>query len=129
MKTISDIAMAMDHGPLRESLADLLTTLGYNVIARVPNGRELITALEKMTSPKGICIVDVRISSKIDGPAICKELKKRFPNIKVIGYSMTGDPKMVEKMMQNGADRFVPKGSDIEVLLSAVEELSITAAQ
>ncbi len=52
-----------------------------------------------------------------------KAVKKRFPKIKILAYSMHTDPVYVEKAIRAGADGFVTKEENSKNVANAIREI------
>ena len=55
------------------------------------------------------------------GIAALPEIKKNFPNIKVIMLTMLEDHSMITKLMELGANSYLSKTSDVEIIYEAIK--------
>jgi DNA-binding NarL/FixJ family response regulator len=114
------VAIVDDHELIRKSLQELLNLWGYTVIYQATNGREFLDLLVKGIIPD-ICILDMRMPV-MDGYETTKVVKKNWPDIKIIAYSMDfKDPHAEEP---EGVDVRVSKSDPYEELKSALFMLS-----
>jgi DNA-binding NarL/FixJ family response regulator len=56
----------------------------------------------------------------MDGLTALPEIKKLYPDIKVIMLSMINDPSMITRMMEVGANSYLTKESDSETIYQAI---------
>ena len=88
------------------------------VIAEADNGMHLLNML-KMIQPD-VILLDIQMPV-MDGIAALPEIKKNWPNIKVIMLTMMDDHSMITKLMELGANSYLTKTSDIEVIYEAIK--------
>jgi len=88
---MSRILIIDDHEPFRKSLRDMLERAGYEVIEAI-NGQEGIDKYKE--KPTDLVISDIIMPIK-NGLVTIEELKKDFPEIKIIAMSggSFGKPK------------------------------------
>ena len=55
------------------------------------------------------------------GIDLCKEVKRKYPNINVIGLSTFNQHSFIQKMMDNGASGYVLKNATREEIIEAIE--------
>lgn len=108
------IALANNHTQLRRNFADLLTSLGYNVLTEAENGADLLQQLITSNELPDVCIIDLHMPV-MDGFTLTQKLREIYPGMKVVAFSMSGNKEEIEKILVSGADRFVYKG-DFEEL-------------
>ena len=116
------IAIADDHFELREALTGLLTTLDYNVVISAENGKELIVDIEKCKQLPDICVLDV-VMPVMDGYETAKELKKRWPAIKILAFSFRKEKWAGKGMTRKGADVYLQKDAHPQILHATLQTL------
>ncbi|MFC1570511.1 response regulator [Candidatus Omnitrophota bacterium] len=114
----SRIVIADDNHEICDLISDILKDVGYNVDA-VHTGYELLAYLE--TNNPRVIILDLMMPDK-DGMSILGTLKEVSPLSRIIIY--TGYSEYQNSVYARAADRFIVKGSSIQGLLDAIEELS-----
>ena len=57
----------------------------------------------------------------MDGIATLPAVKKLYPNIRVIMLSMVNDQRMISKLMELGANSYLIKTSDPEIIYEAIK--------
>lgn len=114
------VAIADDHDMLRNSLGELLETLGYKVLLSVENGELLLQGLRKADTLPDVCILDINIPGR-NGRTIAKELKQYWPAIKIIAFTVNKDKPWKKIMMEAGADFFLRKDSHPTLLHEVIQ--------
>lgn len=67
-----------------------------------------------------IILMDINLPDK-DGIELCKEVKKKYPLIFIIGLSTFNQQSFIQKMMDSGASGYVLKNATQEELMEAIE--------
>ena len=69
-----------------------------------------------------LVILDILLEG-LDGIAVCRMLRERYPDMKILGISASSNSKLKEKMLAAGADNFLSKPFDYPTLRQAITEL------
>jgi DNA-binding NarL/FixJ family response regulator len=113
------VAIADDHVLFR---AGVKTTLSMHkdikMIAEADNGMQLLNIL-KHVQPD-VILLDIQMPI-MDGIATLPEIKQLYPDIKVIMLTMHNDHSMISKLMELGANSYLTKNSDSEIIYQAVK--------
>ena len=88
------------------------------VIAEADNGMHLLNML-KMIQPD-VILLDIQMPI-MDGIGALPEIKKNWPHIKVIMLTMMDDHSMITKLMELGANSYLSKTSDSEIIYEAIK--------
>ncbi|MBN8652737.1 MAG: response regulator transcription factor [Cytophagales bacterium] len=67
-----------------------------------------------------VILMDVNLPDK-SGTELCKEVKKLYPSLLIVGLSTFNQQAVVRNMMDNGASGYVLKNATKEELLEAIE--------
>src|SRR6478609_3570274 len=67
-----------------------------------------------------VILLDIQMPI-MDGIATLPELKKLYPNIKIIMLTMMDDQSMITKLMELGANSYLTKTSDSEIIYEAIK--------
>ncbi len=120
MKELIKIAIAEDHTLFRAALSGLLNDFDeFEVLIQAENGKMLLNQLNE-DSGIDLVLVDIEMP-EMDGPSTVKELRKRYKNtIKVLALSMHKEYRLVNEMLQSGANGFLSKDSSTEELKTAI---------
>jgi DNA-binding NarL/FixJ family response regulator len=104
---VSRLLIADDRARTRRALrAVLATQTGIELIGEAVDGYEAIAEVERLRPD--IVILDIRMP-RLDGIAATRQIKTRWPEIRVIAHSLAEDLR--ENALAAGADAFVPKGA------------------
>jgi len=108
------VAVVDDNALIRESVKFRLKSLGHNVVMEAENGKEFLDKLHLNTAPD-ICVLDINMPV-MDGLETTVHLKKQWPGIKIIFFSMEDSSIYINKGIQLGADGFVAKDAPFNEL-------------
>ena len=101
------IIVVDDHRMFRESLRQIIDTQNdMEVIAEADNGLSAIKQVQKFRPD--VVMMDIRMPV-IDGINATRQIKSRFPEIKIIALSGHSDSIYVEKMLNAGASDYLNK--------------------
>ena len=113
------VIIADDHVLYRAGVKTALSAKAdVKVIAEADNGSHLLNMLKMI--PVDVILLDIQMPI-MDGIATLPEIKKIAPNAKVIMLTMMEDHSMVTKLMELGANSYLPKTSDIEIIYEAIK--------
>lgn len=123
MQTANDevihVIITDDHVLYRAGvIASLAFTNRIKVIGEAENGSCLLSLLQN--SKPDVILLDVQMPV-MDGITTLPELKKFYPHIKVIVLSMVDDQSMITKLMELGANSYLAKTSDPEIIYEAIQ--------
>ncbi len=114
------IFLADDHPLYRMALSGLLSQLDEQVdVSDCCNYDELKEALRQADVKPDLILLDLSMPGMVFEESI-PELKKSYPDIALIVVSGTEDRSDMSKVLNLGAEGFIPKSATREVLLSAV---------
>ena len=112
------VAIAEDHQSLIDGINLLLKYEEDIAVLDTANDGEALLNIIRLKQPK-VVIMDIRMP-KIDGIETTKIIKKEFPHIKVIAFSMFDQDQAVIQMRDAGASGYILKNSPLEELLKAI---------
>lgn len=108
-----------DHVLYRAGVKTALSTKkDVKIIAEADNGMHLLNML-KMIQPD-VILLDIQMPV-MDGIGALPEIKKNWPHIKVIMLTMMDDHSMITKLMELGANSYLSKTSDSEIIYEAIK--------
>ena len=112
------IAIAEDHQSLIDGI-DLLFKYDdeVSVIGTANDGVSILDIINK--KQPNILLTDIRMP-KMDGITLTKTLKKQYPNIKVIAFSMYNQDEAVQQMLEAGANGYILKNATLEEVRKAI---------
>jgi DNA-binding NarL/FixJ family response regulator len=104
------IAIADDYKIFREGLkVGLSADDTLQVVLEADNGEDLLKALE--TETPDVILMDLKMPI-MDGMEATKEVRKKYPSVKVLVVSMYEDDKFIIHLMENGANGYLLKNSE-----------------
>ena len=117
-KPLINVIIADDHVLYRAGVKTALSAKkDIKVIAEADNGQHLLMLL-KVYQPD-IILLDIQMPI-MDGINTLPEIKKLYPNIRVIMLTMMDDHSMITKLMELGANSYLSKTSDSEIIYEAI---------
>jgi DNA-binding SARP family transcriptional activator len=109
-----------DHTLIREALQTVLKQLQRETaIFEASNSREAIRIVEEHPD-LGLILLDINLPDR-DGFSVLGELRDRDATIPIIILSGSDDQDIVKRAFRLGALGFIPKNTEREVMLSAIE--------
>ena len=88
------------------------------MIAEADNGMQLLSILKHIQPD--VILLDIQMPI-MDGITTLPEIKKLYPNIRVIMLTMHNDHSMITKLMELGANSYLTKNSDPELIYEAIK--------
>lgn len=119
---MTKIALVDDSGILRSALKNALETSGFEVSLEADGSKMLFERLAK--TPVDLVLLDVFFPME-SGLDILTELKKRYPDIKVLMVTGLQQNAVLEEAQKRGADGVLYKPFDMDDLLGAVTRLGL----
>ncbi|MBI3718838.1 MAG: response regulator transcription factor [Sphingobacteriales bacterium] len=114
-----NIAIADDHVLYRAGVKTALSQKkDIKVIAEADNGMQLLNMLKHIQPD--VILLDIEMPI-MNGIATLPEIKQLYPQIKVIMLTMHDDHSMIAKLMELGANSYLTKNSDSEVIYEAIK--------
>ncbi len=115
-----NVMIADDHQMLIDGIKTILQDVpDIDVIAEAKDGYQVLKALE--TNPEvHIVLMDINMP-KLDGLECTKQLRRRFPHVKVIALSQFSEKRFVKRMVKNGASGYILKDSEKDTLVKAIK--------
>lgn len=112
------VAIADDHHLFRTGVRTSLSSRkDIQMVAEAENGMQLLNLLRHIKPD--VILLDIQMPI-MDGYATLPEIKKLYPDMKVIMLSMINDPSMITRMMEIGANSYLTKESDSEMIYQAI---------
>jgi DNA-binding NarL/FixJ family response regulator len=108
-ETLTTLLLADDHAVVRLGLRRLLEgEPGLDVIGEVGDGLELLSAVERLRPE--VLLLDLMMPG-LSGLEALRQVRKRYPKIRVVVLSMHASEAYVFEALRNGAAAYVLKGS------------------
>ena len=117
---LSKILLVDDHKIIRNVLSKFLEENLQVEVIEANNGVEGVKILEQHQFD--LVIADINMP-RMDGIEMTKQIKARYPDLKVIALSMMDDSVSIKKMLKAGASAYVLKEGDVNELLKSIEKV------
>lgn len=112
------IAIADDYKIYRDGLkVGLAADDNLQVALEADNGEDLLNGLKENAAD--VIIMDLKMPI-MDGMEATKEVRKKFPSIKVLVVTMYEDDKFIIHLMENGANGYLLKNADSDEIRKAI---------
>jgi DNA-binding NarL/FixJ family response regulator len=113
------VIIADDHVLFRAGVKTALSIKkDVELIAEADNGMQLLNLLKHMEPD--VILLDIQMPI-MDGIATLPEIRKLYPQVKVIILSMHNDHSMISKLMEIGANSYLTKNTDSENIYNAIK--------
>ena len=108
-----------DHPMLRGGIVSLFnSTESIEVIHEAANGEEALARIEQ--EMPDVVLMDINMDGKLD-VLTTEEIKSRWPEIKVIAFSMHEEVQVIRRMLKAGASGYLLKNASHQELVKAIE--------
>ncbi len=115
------IIIADDHDIVIEGLTSLLMPNDdIEICGLAHNGYDVLGLLDNQEID--IVVSDINMP-KMDGVELTREIKNKFPHVKVLILTMYNDIKFIKRIMEIGAEGYVLKNKGKEELTRAIKTL------
>ncbi|MGM4870540.1 response regulator transcription factor [Bradyrhizobium sp. 956_D2_N1_5] len=109
-----------DHALIREALHAVLKQLKREaVVFEASNSHQAMHLVEE-NPDIGLILLDINLPDR-DGFSVLRELRDRYPTIAIIILTSSNDQDSVKRAFKLGALGFIPKTTEREVMLNAIE--------
>jgi DNA-binding NarL/FixJ family response regulator len=112
-----------DHQMIIEGIHSLLqdeSDIEWLGSAKSPD--ELLSFLRKRQPD--ILLMDINLPQK-SGLDLCKEVKEKYPAVRIIGLSTSDQPSVIRKMRENGASGYLLKDASKKEIIEALQQVNI----
>ncbi len=115
------ISVVDDQHLFRQGLISLLKEYDdLEVISEASNGKEILEKM-KLNQPD-VMLLDLEMPV-MDGIETTIAVRNRYPKVKIIILSMHTDDEFISHLLGKGANGFLPKDKDIEVVVDAIHSV------
>lgn len=112
------VLIADDQELIRQSLKIVLgTDSEIEITDSVGDGTDVLKSLEK--NVPDVILMDIRMP-KMDGTVCTKEVKKKYPDVKIIILTTFDDDDFIYSALKYGASGYILKGISMEGLKQAI---------
>ncbi|MEJ5201827.1 MAG: response regulator transcription factor [Anaerolineales bacterium] len=116
------VVLIEDHHIMRRGLGSLLTSeRDIKIIAEAGSGEEALALINQDNLPD-LVVIDIALPG-MDGIETTRQIRQRYPQIKVLILSMYNNPFLVNQAFRAGAHGYVLKQSMVEELFEAIDKV------
>ncbi len=115
---VPSVLVVDDHAVVRQGLVTLIADdERLRVAGEAGDGGEALAVVERIDPD--LVLMDVNMP-RMNGIEATRRIRRRWPDVRVVGLSVQDDPAMRRSMLEAGASAFVSKADDAETLVQAM---------
>ncbi|MEX0648225.1 MAG: response regulator transcription factor [Balneolaceae bacterium] len=112
------VLLVDDHNIVRDGIKLMLKPqAGIDVVAEAKNGNEAFSVLQKMHID--LVVMDINMP-EMDGVTATKNIKEKYPDVKILALTMSNDDLHIRQMIQAGASGYIMKSAGRSDLKEAI---------
>ena len=115
------LVLCDDHRMMRDGLRIILENAGHEVVGEAADGREAVQLAERLLPD--VVVMDI-VMPELNGVDATRAILARCPAVKVLGLSMTAEPRYVQTLLATGAAGYLLKSSAADELIEAVQAVA-----
>ncbi|HSM25616.1 MAG TPA: histidine kinase N-terminal 7TM domain-containing protein [Anaerolineaceae bacterium] len=109
-----------DHPLFLDGIKNLLASKGLEVIATAKDGNEALVLLKDFHPD--IILMDVHMPG-LSGQETTRQIKKRYPKIKILLLTMSDSPEDLQNAIHSGVDGYILKNQSSQELFTDLERI------
>jgi two-component system response regulator NreC len=115
------ILLCDDHQLIIDGLKNILQDQSdLSLVGEANNGQQALKILEVLQPDLVLMDIDMPI---MNGLEATQQIRKKYPNVKVMILTMHDEPSLVRKIMDIGANGYILKNSDQKELIKAIHRV------
>ncbi len=119
-----NLIIADDHKMFIDGLLSILKDApDLKVVLTAKNGAQVAKYLEINGADNLHLLITDLTMPEMDGIQLNKVVKENYPSLKTLVVSMHIDGGMIDKLIRNNVDGYVPKNAEKEELLNAIRSI------
>jgi DNA-binding NarL/FixJ family response regulator len=116
------VVLVDDHAVVREGTRSLLSRASdIELVAETESGLEAIALVEK--HEPDVVLLDIKLKER-NGVETARELRARFPSVKIIALTAYGFEPYVKAMMKVGVEGYLLKDSSSEQIIDGIRAVN-----
>jgi DNA-binding NarL/FixJ family response regulator len=116
------VVVADDHPLIREAVGHLIKGAPeFELVGEVANGKECLARVQELRPD--ILVLDIAMP-EMNGEQVTRELRHRFPELKIVALSGYTDRQFVRAMIKAGAKAYVVKAASGRELIQALRAVA-----
>jgi DNA-binding NarL/FixJ family response regulator len=116
------IVVADDEDLFRNGISYLLMANDFNVIYEASNGNDLLNFLQNTTQYPDVVLMDIKMPL-LNGVEATKQIKKQYPDIKIIALSSYITSTFISNMLRVGAASYIPKNASPQEMIATINNV------
>lgn len=113
------LAIAEDHQSLIDGIKLLLEYEdGISIVGSANDGESLLEIVKKKRP--NVVLMDIRMP-KLNGIEATKKIKKEFPNVRILAFTMFEQIEAIRQMIDAGASGYILKNSSLKEVHNAIK--------
>lgn len=113
--------LADDHKMLREGLRRSMAERGFDVVGEARDGGEAVDLAAALRPD--VILMDVSMPD-IDGVEATRQIKERYPDIRIVMLTMHADQDVLADAIRAGANGYLVKDCSTDEIASAIETVA-----
>ncbi len=115
------VLLVDDHKIVRDGIKLMLQPqAGIEVVAEAENGDDVLGLL--VEQPVDVIVMDINMP-QMDGISTTKQVKEKYPQIKILALTMSSDDSHIRQMVQAGASGYIMKSAGRDELKTAIHDV------
>ena len=115
------LMLADDHKMLREGLRRSMAERGFDVVGEARDGGEAVDLAAALRPD--VILMDVSMPD-IDGVEATRQIKERYPDIRIVMLTMHADQDVLADAIRAGANGYLVKDCSTDEIASAIETVA-----
>jgi two-component system, NarL family, response regulator NreC len=117
------ILIADDHPALREGLRSILSVHpNFDIIGEAADGLEAVNLVERLRP--ALVLMDLSMP-RMDGLAATREIKGKWPETKILVFTIHESPEYQKAASEAGADGYIYKDSPSAKLIQSIQDILV----
>lgn len=114
--------IADDHAMFAEGVESLLSgERDFSLIGKAGTAADALRQIAQR--PPNVLLLDINLPDQ-SGLEVCKQVRERWPNVKIMALSMHNDGSYISEMLKHGAQGYLLKNTDKYELITAIRTIA-----
>jgi DNA-binding NarL/FixJ family response regulator len=115
------ILIVDDHPTLREGLRSLLSSQrDFDIVGEAGDGQEAVESVAILHPD--LVLMDISMP-RMDGMSATREIKKKWPETKILAFTVHNTPEYIAATLKAGADGYILKDTTRDKLICSIENI------
>jgi DNA-binding NarL/FixJ family response regulator len=110
-----------DHPLVTDGIRTMLSTTGYiHISGSAKTAKQALDDLNNVNAE--VILLDISLPD-MDGLELCKHLRKKLPQAKIIGLTSANEAGIITQLLHNGANGYLLKNMEQNELMEAIDKV------